>query len=95
VIKKYNSHKELKDTSKGRTTTMTKGRNTTLNERKQIVLYCLENGKNYQKADERPIKSLTNKYTNGIKSMKMVEKKPTAISEGGRRKKFISFLNRR
>jgi transposase-like protein len=51
-INKYNSHRELKDTSKGRTNTMTKGRNTTLNERKEIVLYCLENGKDYQKATE-------------------------------------------
>ncbi|MBT2639439.1 IS3 family transposase [Bacillus sp. ISL-39] len=51
-IKKYNSHRELKDTSKGRTSTMTKGRNTTLNERKEIVLYCLENDKDYQKAAE-------------------------------------------
>ena len=31
---------------------MTKGRNTTLNERKEIVLYCLENGKDYQRAAE-------------------------------------------
>ena len=51
-IKKYNSHRELKDTSKGRTNTMTKRSNTTLNERKEIVLFCLENGKDYQKAAE-------------------------------------------
>jgi transposase len=51
-IKKYTSHRELNDTSKGRTTTMTKGRNTTLNERKEIVFYCLENEKDYQKAAE-------------------------------------------
>ena len=31
---------------------MTKGRKTTLDERKQIVFYCLENGKDYQKAAE-------------------------------------------
>lgn len=51
-INKYNSHRELKDTSKGRTNTMTKRRNTTINERKEIVLSCLENGKDYQKAAE-------------------------------------------
>jgi transposase len=51
-INKYNSHRELKDTSKGRANTMTKRRNTTLNERKEIVLSCLENGKDYQKAAE-------------------------------------------
>ncbi|PGY02213.1 helix-turn-helix domain-containing protein [Bacillus sp. AFS031507] len=31
---------------------MTKGRKTTLDERKQIVYYCLENDKDYQKAAE-------------------------------------------
>jgi transposase-like protein len=51
-ISKYNSHRELKDTSNGRTNTMTKGRKTTLDERIQIVLYCLENGKDYQKTAE-------------------------------------------
>jgi transposase-like protein len=51
-IKKYNSHRELKDTSKGRTNPMTKGRNTTLSERQEIVLHCLENGKDYQKTAE-------------------------------------------
>ncbi|WP_088088267.1 IS3 family transposase [Bacillus sp. OV166] len=51
-INKYNSHSELKDTSHGRTNSMTKGRKTTLDERKQIVYYCLENDKDYQKAAE-------------------------------------------
>lgn len=47
-IKKYNSHRELKDTSKGRTSSMTKGRKTTWNERIRIVLDCLGNRKDYQ-----------------------------------------------
>lgn len=47
-IKKYNSHSELKDTSQGRTSSMTKGRKTTWEERIQIALDCLGNGKNYQ-----------------------------------------------
>lgn len=51
-IKKYNSHRELKDTSKGRTSSMTKGRKTTWNERIQIVLDCLGNGKDYQSTAE-------------------------------------------
>lgn len=51
-VNKYNSHSELKDTSHGRTSSMTKGRKTTLDERKQIVNYCLENGNDYQKAAE-------------------------------------------
>ncbi|HLO12705.1 MAG TPA: helix-turn-helix domain-containing protein [Pseudoneobacillus sp.] len=48
-INKYNSHRELEDTSKGRTSSMTKGKKTTLDERIQVVRYCLENGKDYQK----------------------------------------------
>jgi transposase len=51
-IKTYNSHRELKDTSMGRTRSMTKGRKTTQDERKQIVLDCLDNRKNYQKTAE-------------------------------------------
>ncbi|WP_391557981.1 IS3 family transposase [Robertmurraya sp.] len=49
-IKKYNSHSELKDTAQGRTSSMTKGRKTTWEERIQIVLDCLGNGKDYQEA---------------------------------------------
>lgn len=51
-INKYNSHRELKDTSKGRTSSMTTGRKTTWEERLDIVKYCLRNGKDYQKAAE-------------------------------------------
>lgn len=51
-IKKYNSHRELKDTSKGRLSSMTKGRKTTWNERIRIVEDCLENGKDYQRTAE-------------------------------------------
>lgn len=50
-IKKYNSHRDVKDTGKGRSS-MTKGRSTTLEERIQIVLYCIKNGKDYQSAAE-------------------------------------------
>lgn len=70
-IKKYTSHRELKDTSKGRTTTMTKGRNTTLNERIEIVFYCIENGKDYQTAAEtfkvsyQQVYQWVKKYENG------------------------------
>jgi transposase len=49
---KYNSHKDLKDTSKGRTSSMTKGRKTTWDERIQIVLDCLGNGKDFQRTAE-------------------------------------------
>jgi len=49
-IQKYNSHRYLKDTPKERTISMTKGRKTTWEERIQIVLGCLGNGKDYQEA---------------------------------------------
>jgi transposase len=70
-IKKYNSHRELKDTSMGRTSSMTKGRKTTWDERKQIVFYCLENRKDYQKTAEtyevsyQQVYQWVNKYENG------------------------------
>lgn len=47
-VKKYNSHRELKDTSKGRTSSMTEGRKTTWDQRIQIVRDCLGNGKDFQ-----------------------------------------------
>ncbi|OEH91308.1 transposase [Bacillus solimangrovi] len=49
-IKKYNNHRDLNDTSKGRSSSMTKGRKTIWEERIQIVMDCLGNGKNYQEA---------------------------------------------
>jgi transposase-like protein len=51
-INKYNSHRDLKDTPEGRTSSMTKGRKTTWDERLTIVSYCLKNGKNYHKTAE-------------------------------------------
>jgi transposase len=51
-IKKYNGHRELKDTGKGRTHSMIKGRKTTLEERIDIVQDALGNGKNYQQTAE-------------------------------------------
>ena len=51
-IKKYNGHRELKDTGMGRTYSMTKGRKTTWKERIEIVQHALGNGRNYQEAAE-------------------------------------------
>lgn len=48
-IKKYNSHSSLRAYTGG-TTAMTKGRSTTFEERINIVLYCLANGKDHKKA---------------------------------------------
>ncbi|WP_400246790.1 transposase [Niallia sp. JL1B1071] len=46
-IKKYNDHRELKET-KRMNNSMIKGRSTTQEERLEIVMYSLQNGKNYQ-----------------------------------------------
>ncbi|MFD2446704.1 helix-turn-helix domain-containing protein, partial [Bacillus sp. CGMCC 1.16607] len=70
-INKYNSHREIKETSKGRTSSMTKGRKTTWDERIQIVIDCLGNGKDYQKTAEvydvsyQQVYQWVKKYENG------------------------------
>lgn len=47
-IKVYTGHKELRTTGgQGRGIYMTKGRSTTLDERIEIVSYCIANGKDY------------------------------------------------
>lgn len=51
-VKKYTSHSEVKDSGKGRSRTMTKGRKTTLEERIQIVNHCLRHQKDYQATAE-------------------------------------------
>ncbi|CQR45915.1 Transposase [Paraliobacillus sp. PM-2] len=47
-IKKYNGHRELKDSEKRRTSSMTKGRKTTWKERIEIVQDALVHEKDYQ-----------------------------------------------
>lgn len=47
-IKKYTSHSELKDSGKGMSQTMTKGRKTTIKERIEIVQTCIAQGKSYR-----------------------------------------------
>ena len=50
----YNGHKELKERrGAGTEIYMTKGRKTTLEERIEIVAYCIENGKDYPKTIEK------------------------------------------
>lgn len=51
-IRKYNDHRELKDTGKGISNSMANRRKTTLEERIQIVKYCLKQQKNYQLSAE-------------------------------------------
>lgn len=70
-IKKYNSHGNLKDTSKGSMSSMAKGRKSTWEERIQIVLDCLKSGKNYQRMAEtygvsyHQVYQWVRKYENG------------------------------
>lgn len=50
----YNGHKDLRNTGgRGRRIYMTKGRATTLDERIEIVSYCIANGKDYGAAIEK------------------------------------------
>jgi transposase len=50
-INNYNNHRELKDTQR-MSHSMIKGRSTTLEERLEIVMYCLQNEKNYNQTSE-------------------------------------------
>lgn len=53
-IRVYTGHKELRSTGgQGRGIYMTKGRTTTLDERIEIVSYCITKGKNYGAAIEK------------------------------------------
>lgn len=47
-VKKYNGHEELKSRGGGSDIRMTKGRATTLEERIEIVEFCLSQGKDYR-----------------------------------------------
>jgi len=52
-VKKYNGHGELNTLHSGGYICMTKGRNTTLEERIEIVGFCIESGRDYAKAIEK------------------------------------------
>lgn len=52
-IIRYNSHEELKDYKPKGDVYMTKSRKTTLEERKEIVQYCINNNKEYKLAAEQ------------------------------------------
>lgn len=51
-VNKYNSHREIKATTKGMSQSMTKGRSTSWKERIEIVLYCITHNNDYQHAAE-------------------------------------------
>ncbi|MFP5116490.1 IS3 family transposase [Bacillaceae bacterium C204] len=50
-IRIYNDHRELEETKREKNS-MIKGRSTTLEERFEIVMYCLQNEKNYQQTSD-------------------------------------------
>lgn len=52
-IIKYNGHEEIKPSGTGGDQIMTKGRATTIEERIEIVKYCIENDKNYSETSRK------------------------------------------
>jgi transposase-like protein len=52
-IKNYNGHREFRGTRKRTENSMTKGRSTKLEERIEIVKYCLEKGKDYNQTAQK------------------------------------------
>ena len=52
-VKKYNGHEERKSSKKGGTGIMTKGRNTTFEERVEIASYCISHNRNYSETAEK------------------------------------------
>lgn len=70
-VNRYNSHTRLEDTGKGMSLSMTKGRKTTWEERKQIVLDCINNGKDFKRTSEiyevsyQQVYQWVKKYENG------------------------------
>lgn len=70
-VKKYNSHEKLKSSGAGGYPIMTKGRKTTLNERIEIVEYCIGHNYNYAETAAKytisysQVYSYTKKYESG------------------------------
>ncbi len=70
-IKEYNSHGTIRSPGTGRSAFMTKGRKTTLEERIEIVQYCIAHDYNYAETAEKydvsyqQARSYTTKYKDG------------------------------
>lgn len=52
-ILKYNGHEKIKSSGTGGISVMIKGRNTTFEERIEIVKYCIEHNRNYNETSEK------------------------------------------
>ena len=75
-ISKYNGHEKLKSSGTGGVPIMTKGRNTNIKERNEIVKYCIEQQNNYAETAQKyqvsyqQVYSWTTKYeTNGVEAL--------------------------
>jgi transposase-like protein len=87
-ILKYNSHEKLKTSGTGGTLVMTKGRNTTFDERIDIVKYCIEHQNNYTETAQKfqvayqQVYTWTSKYErNGVEALQDRRGKRQTISE--------------
>ncbi len=75
-IKRYNGHEDLNSSGTGGNVIMTKGRNTTFEERVEIASYCISHNHNYTETSERfkvsyqQARNYTVKYEkNGIEAL--------------------------
>ena len=76
-IMKYNSHEEIKSSGTGGVSKMTKGRKTNLDERVEIVRFCIEHNYNYDETAQKfqisyqQVYTWTNKYLkDGVEALK-------------------------
>lgn len=107
-VNKYNGHSCLKSYKTRGASTMTKGRSTDWKERIDIVLYCLSNNHDYQKASEtykvsyQQVYQWVKKYEVGgeeaLKDGRGRNKTPEELSEADRQKlamKRLQYENER
>lgn len=87
-ILKYNSHEVLKTSGTGGIQIMTKGRNTTFEERIDIVKYCIEHQNNYAETAEHFKVSYQQVYTwvakygkNGVEALQDKRGKRKSVEE--------------
>lgn len=107
-VNKYNGHSYLKSYKTEGANTMTKGRSTDWKERIDIVLYCLSNNHDYQKASEtykvsyQQVYQWVKKYEVGgeetLKDGRGRKKAPEELSEADKQKiamKKLQYENER
>lgn len=87
-IMKYNGHEILKSSGTGGVPIMTKGRKTSLNERIEIIKYCIEHSNNYAETAQKfqvsyqQVYSWTIKYLkNGVNTLQDKRGKRKSIDE--------------